>query len=87
MKLTNDLYRALENNELEVYYQPQVNAVSGEIVGVEALLRWNHRSLGLLSPSKFIPIAERTCLIVAIGEWVLKEACLQIKAWQESYMS
>ena len=86
MKLTNDLYRALENNELELYYQPQVNTISGRIVGLEALLRWNHRSLGLLSPIVFIPIAEKTGLIVKIGEWVLKEACKQIKDWQDSYI-
>ena len=84
MKLTNDLYRALENNELELYYQPQVNTISGKIVGLEALLRWNHKSHGLISPNIFIPIAEKTGLIVTIGEWVLCSACKQIKAWQDA---
>ena len=84
MKLTNDLYRALENNELELYYQPQVNTISGKIVGLEALLRWNHKSHGLISPNIFIPIAEKTGLIVTIGEWVLRSACKQIKAWQDA---
>jgi len=86
MKLTNDLYRALENNELELYYQPQVNTRTGEIVGLEALLRWNHQSLGLLSPNIFIPIAEKTGLIVTIGEWVLRRACMQVKVWQDLYI-
>ena len=86
MKLTNDLYRALENNELELYYQPQVNTISGRIIGLEALLRWNHHSFGLLSPMIFIPIAEKTGLIVKIGEWALEVACKQIKVWQDLYI-
>lgn len=84
MKLSNDLYRALEFNELELYYQPQVDATSGRIVGLEALLRWNHSKLGLIGPIDFIPIAEKTGLIVVIGEWVLRTACTQAKAWQDS---
>jgi diguanylate cyclase (GGDEF)-like protein/PAS domain S-box-containing protein len=84
MKLTNDLYRALELNELEVYYQPQVSTTTGRIVGLEDLLRWNHSKLGLIGPNDFIPIAEKTGLIVSIGEWVLRTACIQIKAWQDA---
>lgn len=83
MRLTNNLYYALENNELELYYQPQVNSNSGEIVGFEALIRWQHPELGLVSPSDFIPIAEKTGLILKIGEWVLRTACNQNKVWQD----
>ncbi len=83
MRLGNDLHRALERNELVVYYQPQVNRVTKKINGVEALLRWNHPELGMVSPGKFIPIAEQTGLIIPIGEWVMQKACFQNKAWQE----
>jgi EAL domain-containing protein (putative c-di-GMP-specific phosphodiesterase class I) len=82
MYLTNELYDAHERNELEIYYQPQVDSHSEKITGFEALLRWNHPGLGLLEPGKFIPIAEKTGLIVKIGEWVLRTACRQNKLWQ-----
>lgn len=81
--LTNDLYMAIKRNELEVYYQPQVDGSTGNIVGVEALLRWNHPELGIVSPVKFIPLAEKTRLIIPIGYWVLKTACKQCKEWQK----
>lgn len=81
-EIYNNLHHALENNELMLYYQPQVSNCSGKIIGVEALLRWNHPELGLITPDKFIPIAERTGLISVIGEWVIRQACLQIKQWQ-----
>lgn len=84
MKLTYSLYRALERNELELYYQPQVSAVSGEIIGLEALIRWNNPELGLVNPVDFIYIAEKTGLILPIGEWVMRSACSQNKKWQDT---
>lgn len=83
MNLTNDLYTAIENNEFELFYQPQVDATTHQINGFEALIRWNHPSRGLLSPGKFIPLAEQTGLIIPIGEWVIRTAMCQQKKWQE----
>ena len=83
MKLTKDLYRAIERNELELYYQPQVNILSGQIIGLESLIRWNNSELGMVNPGSFIHIAEKTGLILPIGEWVLNSACSQNKEWQD----
>lgn len=84
MKLNNHLYRALSEKQLELYYQPQVSCVTGQITGVEALIRWNHPELGIISPNKFIPIAEQSGLILSIGEWVILTACRQQKAWLDA---
>ena len=79
----DDLRHAIERGELELFYQPQVEIASGAIVGLEALIRWNHPKRGLLLPAAFIPIAETTGSIVPIGEWVIEQACRQIQTWNE----
>ncbi len=82
LALESDLHKALQQSEFELYYQPQVELASGRISGMEALIRWRHPRLGLISPGSFIPLAEETGLIVAIGEWALHSACTQLKQWQ-----
>ncbi len=84
LALERDLHKALQRCEFELYYQPQIELVSDRITGMEALIRWRHPELGLVSPDSFIPLAEETGLIVAIGEWALHSACAQLKAWQEA---
>jgi len=83
LELTNELHEAVKSNQLMVYYQPLVDLRDGSITGAEALLRWNHPTLGFIAPQDFIPVAEDTGLILAMGEWVLRMACLQAKSWQE----
>ncbi|SDX94685.1 EAL domain-containing protein [Salimicrobium album] len=83
-RLEADLREALEKNEFVLHYQPQINNTTGEVVGVEALIRWQHPEFGLISPGSFIHLAEKNGLITRIGEWVIEEACRQNKKWQEA---
>ena len=81
LAIETSLRKAIEHNELMLYYQPQVSIVSGQIVGMEALLRWKHPVKGFISPTSFIPVAEETGMIISIGEWVIREACKQGADW------
>ncbi len=83
-ELVNALTQAVARNELEIHYQPKVDLTSGAVSGVEALLRWRRPGIGLISPDIFIPLAELTGLIIPIGEWVLRTACAQAKAWHDA---
>ncbi|MGF6709075.1 diguanylate cyclase (GGDEF)-like protein/PAS domain S-box-containing protein [Luteibacter sp. W1I16] len=83
-ELVNALTQAVARNELEIHYQPKVDLTSGAVSGVEALLRWRRPGIGLISPDIFIPLAELTGLIIPIGEWVLRNACIQAKAWHDA---
>jgi diguanylate cyclase len=87
MHLLHDLRQATDRNELVLHYQPKFSSPEGELIGAEALLRWNHPVRGLVPPDQFIPLAEKTGLIISIGRWVLNEACRQMARWRASGFS
>jgi diguanylate cyclase (GGDEF)-like protein len=82
VRVADELRLALDRGELELYYQPQVELATGRIIGLEALIRWNHQTRGLLTPAAFIPIAERTGAILPLGKWIFESACQQLKLWR-----
>lgn len=84
LTLQNDLYKAMSQKELELYYQPRINPFTYQIMSAEALLRWNHPTLGMIYPGEFIPLAEESDLILSIGEWVMRQACKQNKEWHDA---
>lgn len=86
-ELESGMRRAIERQEFQLHYQPKAELTRGRCIGAEALIRWYHPTLGMISPAKFIPLAEDTGLIVPIGEWVIKTACAQLKSWQDGGFS
>jgi diguanylate cyclase (GGDEF)-like protein len=85
LETESELRKAIPGNELQLYYQPQVHLRTGKVVGHEALVRWNHPVRGLLAPGEFVPIAEESDLIIALGRWVLREACRQTAEWSRRF--
>ncbi len=86
-RLKTSLYSALKREEFLVYYQPQISMDTGKILGAEALVRWQHHEKGLIPPTEFIPVAEKTGFIIPLGEWILQTACQQVQAWKNDGFS
>ncbi|MBF0473401.1 MAG: bifunctional diguanylate cyclase/phosphodiesterase, partial [Nitrospirae bacterium] len=84
IRLENDIRGAVENKEFILFYQPQIELKTGKIIGAESLIRWKHKEFGLISPAKFIPVAEEIGMINKIGDWVFEEACTQCKQWYDA---
>ena len=84
IRLENDIRSAVENEDFVLYYQPQVELKTGKIIGAESLIRWKHKEFGMISPAKFIPVAEEIGIINKIGDWVFEKACLQCKEWSDA---
>ncbi len=84
LSIQNDLIKGLTNREFELYYQPQIDIASHTVISAEALIRWHHPDKGLVSPAKFIPVAEETVFIIPLGKWVLEQACQQMAVWNKS---
>lgn len=84
LQLENSLRTAVDRQELRLYYQPQIDLIDGRIIGCEALVRWQHPELGMISPATFIPLAEETGLIMPISDWVLEEALRQARVWRDA---
>jgi diguanylate cyclase (GGDEF)-like protein len=87
LALEGDIRRAMERNEFMLYYQPQVDALEGRMIGVEALIRWHHPEKGMVPPSDFIPLAEQSGLIIPISEWIIETACSQSRKWRQEGLS
>ena len=85
-EIEKDMRSGMQNNEFRLYYQPKIGFSTGKMLGVEALIRWHHPTMGVLGPDRFIPIAEATNFIIPLGKWVIEEACRQSKAWQDAKM-
>jgi EAL domain-containing protein (putative c-di-GMP-specific phosphodiesterase class I) len=85
LKTEIELRQAIKRDNLRLHYQPLVNLQNGRIIGAEALVRWEHPERGLIGPNEFIPLAEESGMIVPLGQWVLREACCQMKKWQKKY--
>ncbi len=84
LELETDLRSAFDHGDFRIFYQPKVELASGAIIGVEALLRWHHATRGWIAPDVFVPVAEETGLIAKLGDWVIVEACKQLKLWAEA---